>query len=135
MPGNSTPDGSQSGSQSGPDCYAPVMAARRGRSEDSIYFDHDAPCREPKDHKRCSSSWRGTVSLGFGPGGNRMRRKVRRRTKTEVKDQLRELHADIDEDIRRPQAPTTVRTALQRDMHAVWAYWMSKAHRPAGPAL
>jgi integrase len=89
------------------------MAARRGRSEDSIYFDHDAPCREPKDHKRCSGSWRGAVSLGFGPGGDRMRRKVRGRTKTEVKDRLRELHAEIDAGIRRPQAPTTVRVAAE----------------------
>lgn len=90
-----------------------TMSARRGRSEDSIYFDHKAPCRDPKDHKRCSGSWRGAVSLGFGPGGGRIRRKVRGRTKTEVKDRLRELHADIDAGIRRPQAAATVRDAAE----------------------
>jgi hypothetical protein len=39
-----------------------------------------------------------SVSLGFDPGGKRLRRKVsgKTKTKTEVKDKLRELHSDLD---------------------------------------
>jgi hypothetical protein len=53
------------------------MAGRRGRSEDSIYYDHKAPCCDPDEHRRCSGSWRGVISLGYGPDGKRIRRKVR----------------------------------------------------------
>jgi hypothetical protein len=40
--------------------------------------------------------WYGSVSLGFDSGGKRLRRKVSGKTKTEVKDKLRELHSDLD---------------------------------------
>jgi hypothetical protein len=50
------------------------MAARRGRSEDSTYYDHMTPCRDPDEHRRCTGSWRGIVSLGYGPDGKRIRR-------------------------------------------------------------
>jgi hypothetical protein len=69
------------------------MAARRGRSEDSVYYDHKAPCRDPDEHRRCSGSWRGVISLGYGPDGRRIRRKVRGQTKTEVRDKLRDVHS------------------------------------------
>jgi hypothetical protein len=58
---------------------------RRGRSEDSIYYDHKAPCRDPEEHRRCTGSWRGIISIGYGPDGRRIRRKVRGQTKTEVR--------------------------------------------------
>jgi hypothetical protein len=82
------------------------VAARRGRSEDSIYYDHTAPCRDPDEHRRCAGSWRGVISIGYGPDGRRIRRKVRGQTRTEVRDKLRSLHADIEAGIRKPQAVT-----------------------------
>jgi integrase len=88
------------------------MAARRGPREDSIYYDHAAPCRDPDEHRRCTGSWRGVVSLGYGPDGRRIRRKVRGQTKTEVRDKLRGLHTDIEAGVRKPEA-VTVREAAE----------------------
>jgi integrase len=51
------------------------------------------------------------VSLGHGPDGRRIRRKVTGRTKAEVRDKLRELHRQIDSGVRsRPRY--TVQDAL-----------------------
>jgi hypothetical protein len=88
------------------------MAARRGPREDSIYYDHKTPCRDPDEHRRCTGSWRGVVSLGYGPDGKRIRRKVRGQTKTEVRDKLRDLHTDIESGLRKPEA-VTVREAAE----------------------
>jgi integrase len=88
------------------------MAARRGPREDSIYYDHTAPCRDPDEHRRCTGSWRGVVSIGYGPDGRRIRRKVRGQTKTEVRDKLRDLHTDIEAGLRKPEA-VTVREAAE----------------------
>jgi hypothetical protein len=82
------------------------MAVRRGPSEDSIYYDHKRPCRDPDEHRRCAGSWRGVVSLGYGPDGRRIRHKVRGQTKTEVRDKLRDLHTDTEAGLRKPQAVT-----------------------------
>jgi len=82
------------------------MAARRGPREDSIYYDHKTPCRDPDEHRRCTGSWRDVVSLGYGPDGKRIRRKVRGQTKTEVRDKLRDLHIDIEAGLRKPEAVT-----------------------------
>jgi integrase len=87
------------------------MTGRRGRSEDSIYYDHKAPCSDPDEHRRCSGSWRGVISLGYGPDGKRIRRKVRGQTKTEVRDKLRDLHSDIEAGIRKPAAVTVQHAA------------------------
>ncbi len=55
-------------------------------------------------------SWNGPVSLGFGPDGKRVR-KVRGRTKTEVKDKLQDLHDELRAGIR--SSPTyTVQNAV-----------------------
>ena len=88
------------------------MAARRGRSEDSIYYDHTAPCRDPDEHRRCTGSWRGVVSLGYGPDGRRIRRKVCGQTRTEVRAKLRSQHSDIEAGVRQPEA-VTVRGAAE----------------------
>jgi len=73
-----------------------VGAKRRGRGEDAVYFDHEGePCQDARYHKRCQGRWRGVVSLGFGPGGKRIRRKVSGKTKTEVADALRALHEEL----------------------------------------
>jgi hypothetical protein len=67
--------------------------SRRGFRDDAIYFDHSGDCRDARYHKGCPGRWRGAVSLGYGPDGKRIRRKVGGRTKQEVKDKLEALHA------------------------------------------
>src|ERR1022692_3036431 len=71
-------------------------AKRRGHGEDAVYFDHEGtPCQDARNHQRCPGRWRGVVSLGHGPGGKRVRRKVSGKTKTEVADALRALHEEL----------------------------------------
>ena len=54
-----------------------AMSRRRGHGEDSIYWDES------------KSRYMGAVSLGFSPSGTRIRKKVTGRTKTEVREKLR----------------------------------------------
>jgi hypothetical protein len=77
-----------------PSVTLPAMS-RRGFRDDAIYFDHTGDCRDVRCHKGCPGRWRGAVSLGYGPDGKRIRRKVGGRTKQEVKDKLEALHADL----------------------------------------
>ena len=42
----------------------------------------------------------GAVSLGFSPSGTRIRKKVIGRTKTEVRDKLKELHKQVESGLR-----------------------------------
>ena len=60
----------------------------------------------PDEHRWCTGSWRGVVSLEHRPGGRRIRRKVPGQIKTEVRDKLRDLHTDIEAGLRKPQAAT-----------------------------
>jgi integrase len=76
-----------------------VSGKRRGRGEDSIYWD------EAKDR------YVGAVSLGYSASGARVRKKVMGRTKTEVREKLRELHAQVDSGVR-PRRNYTVGDAL-----------------------
>lgn len=55
-----------------------VSGKRRGRGEDSIYWDE------------AKSRYVGVVSLGYSPSGTRIRKKVMGRTKTEVREKLKE---------------------------------------------
>ena len=73
---------------------------RRGYGEDSIYFDHASDCRDGQHHRGCPGRWRGSVSMGFGADGKRIRRKVSGRTKTEVKDKLQLLHDELRKGVR-----------------------------------
>lgn len=74
-----------------------VGARRRGRGEDAVYFDHEGTrCQDTRAHHRCQGRWRGVISLGFGPDGKRVRRKVSGQTKTAVADALKALHAELD---------------------------------------
>jgi hypothetical protein len=68
---------------------AQAKARRRGQGEDSIYWDVT------------KNRYVGAVSLGFGPDGKRVRRKVTGRTKAEVRDRLRELHQEAGSGLRR----------------------------------
>ena len=78
---------------------ADASARRRGHGEDAIYFAAD------KDR------YIGAVSLGFGPDGKRLRRKVSGKTKQEVRDKLKAIHAQLDAGLQ-PSAGYTVRAAV-----------------------
>src|SRR3984957_8258311 len=72
---------------------------RRGRGEDAIYFD------------AAKNRYVGAISLGFGPDGKRTRRKVTGRTKQDVRDKLKALHAELDRGLH-TSATYTVRQAV-----------------------
>jgi integrase len=86
--------------------------ARRGFREDAVYFDHSGDCHDARYHKGCPGRWRGAVSLGYGPEGKRIRRKVSGRTKQEVRDKLTELHSELEVGIRPPDSRYTVAQAV-----------------------
>ena len=75
------------------------MTGRRGWGEDSIYFDHSGECRDPEAHRHCPGRWRGVVSLKPGPDGQRRRKKVSGRNKTEVRTKLAELHDELNDGV------------------------------------
>ena len=81
-------------------CYHETMSSRRGWGEDGVFFEHDAPCRDGDRHRHCEGRWRGVVSLGFGPDGRRIRRKVSGKTKAVVQDRLKALHGDLESGVR-----------------------------------
>src|SRR5215467_6332697 len=84
---------------------------KRGQGEASIHFEHQGACRDPADHRHCDDRWRGVVSLGFGPGGKRLRKAVSARTKTEVREKVRALREELDAGIT-PRAAYTVADAV-----------------------
>jgi integrase len=88
-----------------------ARASRRGYGEDGIYFDHRDDCRDGVHHRTCAGRWRGVVSLGFDANGKRIRRKVSGKTRTEVKDKLKDLHSELDAGVR-PVAGYTVEMAV-----------------------
>jgi hypothetical protein len=57
-----------------------ATSKRRARGEDSIYWDAIKSC------------YVGAVGLGYSPSGKRIRKRVMARTKTEVREKLKELH-------------------------------------------
>jgi integrase len=77
-----------------------VDVGRRGQGEGTIYRDGDR--------------WRGAISLGFGPDGRRLRAKVSGRTKTEVRDKLKELQRTVDSGLPAPDGRLTVGEFLDR---------------------
>ncbi len=72
---------------------------RRGRGEDSIYWDATKSC------------YVGAVSLGYSPSGTRIRKRVMARTKTEARQKLKELHRQAENGVR-PRRHYTVNDAL-----------------------
>ncbi len=87
------------------------FACRASWGEDGIFFEHDAPCRDSDRHRHCEGRWRGVVSLGFGPDGRRIRRKVAGKTKAMVQDRLKALHSDLDSGVRARPNYTVQRAA------------------------
>ena len=92
------------------------MATRKGHGEDAIYFEHIGDCRDQENHRYCQGRWRGAVSLGFDAEGNRIRKRVNGRNKTEVRAKLAELHGDLDEGVV-TQADYTVQRTIQDWLH------------------
>jgi integrase len=60
------------------------LRAVAGIGEDAIDFD------------AAKNRFVGAISVGFGPDGKRIRRKVTGRTKTEVREKLKAAHAELD---------------------------------------
>ena len=77
----------------------PKPKRRRERGDDGIHWDKVNKC------------YQGTISLGYGDDGKRLRRTVRGKTKTEVKDKLDELHKEIKAGIETP-ATYTIRQCV-----------------------
>ena len=73
---------------------------RRGFGEDGIYFD------------AARNRYMGAVSLGYGPDGKRMRRKVSGKTKQEVRAKLQALHQELNVGVR-CSSTYTVRDAVE----------------------
>ena len=74
-------------------------ARRRGHGEDAIYFD------------AAKNRYVGAISVGFGPDGKRIRRKVTGQTKAEVRDKLKAAHNELDRGLH-TSATYTVRQAV-----------------------
>lgn len=70
-----------------------------GMARDSIYLD------------AARGRYVGAVSLGYGPSGRRVRRKVTAKTKQEVREKLKALHAEVDSGLK-TSAGYTVRQAI-----------------------
>ena len=72
--------------------------SRRSRGEDAIYF------------ATAKNRYVGSVSLGYGPDGKRIRRKVFGKTKQEVRDRLKALHQELNSGVRSPSNYTVRQT-------------------------
>jgi hypothetical protein len=55
--------------------------------------------QRPETHRHCPGRWRGVVSLKPGPDGQRRRKKVSGKNKTEVRAKLAELHDELNEGV------------------------------------
>jgi hypothetical protein len=73
---------------------------RRGFGEDGIYLD------------AARNRYVGSVSLGYGPDGKRIRRKVLGKTKQEVRDGLKALHQEMNSGVR-SSSTCTVRQTVE----------------------
>lgn len=82
------------------DVLAKAPGKRRGHGEDGIYFDASR------------NRYVGAVSVGYGGDGRRLRRKVTGKTKAEVRQKLKAVHADLDIGVK-PAANYSVREAVE----------------------
>ena len=89
------------------------VTTRRGWRGDAVYFDHIGPCTDPARHRNCPGRWRGAISLGFGPDGKRIRRKVSGTTRAIVADRLARLHAELDAGSKAAPSNYTLRRAAE----------------------
>ena len=77
-----------------------TVRRRRPRGEDAIYF------------AAAKNRYVGSVSLGYGPDGKRIRRKVSGKTKQEVRAKLQALHQELNSGVR-SSSTYTVREAVE----------------------
>ncbi|MEV6157383.1 hypothetical protein AB0L53_44300 [Nonomuraea sp. NPDC052129] len=77
-----------------------MSTKKRGQNEGSIYKDGDR--------------WRGAVSLGYGPDGTRIRKKVSGKTRAEVVEKVRKLKETLAKGAPVPDDRLTVGTFLDR---------------------
>lgn len=78
---------------------ADTKTKRRGQGEDSIFFLADR------------NRYIGDVSVGYRADGRRIRRRVSGRTKQEVRDKLKALHAELDAGLKVPTSYTVRQAA------------------------
>jgi hypothetical protein len=97
-------------------------ARRRGHGEDAIYFD------------AAKNRYVEAISVGFGPGGKRIRRKVTGRTKAEVRDKLKAAHNELDRGLY-TSAMYTVRQAVDDWRVAGEAVALRALPRHAGTSM
>jgi len=77
-----------------------TKVTRRSRGEDAIYF------------AAAKNRYVGSVSLGYGPDGKRIRRKVFGKTEQEVRDRLKALHKEMEAGVKSSKT-YTVREAVE----------------------
>lgn len=77
-----------------------MSTKKRGHREDSIYKDGDR--------------WRGAISLGYGPTGERIRKKVSGKTRAEVVEKVRKIREGIAKGLPVPDDKITVGAFLDR---------------------
>jgi len=75
-----------------------AQVTRRGFGEDGIYLD------------AARNRYMGAVSLGYGPDGKRIRRKVSGKTKQEVRAKLRALHDELNTAVKSSRTYTVRQT-------------------------
>lgn len=75
-----------------------ITVRRRGHGEDGIYFD------------AARNRYIGAVSVGYGPGGKRTRRKVSGKTKQEVRAKLKALHDELNTGVKSSRTYTVRQT-------------------------
>jgi integrase len=75
-----------------------TQVRRRGHGEDGIYLD------------AARNRYMGAVSLGYGPDGKRIRRKVSGKTKKEVREKLKALHQEVSVSVKSSRTYTVRET-------------------------
>ena len=75
-----------------------AQVTRRGFGEDGIYLD------------AARNRYMGAVSLGYGPDGKRIRRKVSGKTKQEVRAKLKALHDELNTAVKSSRTYTVRQT-------------------------
>ena len=95
---------------------------RRGFGEDGINLD------------AARNRYMGAVSLGYGPDGKRIRRKVSGKTKQEVRAKLQALHEELNSGVR-SSSTYTVREAVEDWLReGLEQHVRAHAHAVRGPA-
>ncbi len=82
-----------------------VVAERRSKGDEAIYFEHDGPCKDGERHRRCPGRWRGEITIGLSSGGKRLRRRVSGRSKAAVQDALKDLRKELETGIQKAPPP------------------------------